>query len=243
MRHFGLIGCPLGHSRSAEYFADKFLREGIEADYTLAAIATIDAMPEATRGWNGFNVTIPYKKSILPYLAHLSDEAAAIGAVNCVRRNADGSMEGFNTDIDGVRATFARLGIADEVRALVLGNGGAAAAVEFVLRERDMEYTTVSRSRERGDTTYDRLTPQTIMQHSLIINTTPVGMYPDVESAPAIPYCALTPDHTLFDVIYNPAPTRFLSLGAERGARIIGGETMLVAQAEASWRIWNGADR
>ena len=109
MRHFGLIGCPLGHSRSAEYFADKFLHEGIEADYTLAAIATIDAMPEATRGWNGFNVTIPYKRSILPYLSHLSDEAAAIGAVNCVRRNADGSMDGFNTDIDGVRATFAQL--------------------------------------------------------------------------------------------------------------------------------------
>ncbi|MGN0007570.1 MAG: shikimate dehydrogenase family protein [Alistipes sp.] len=243
MRHFGLIGCPLGHSLSAEYFAAKFCREGIAADYTLAEIATIDAMPQATDGWSGFNVTIPYKKSILPYLAHLSDEAAAIGAVNCVRRNDDGSMEGFNTDIDGVRATFARLGATDGMRALVLGNGGAAAAVKFVLRERGMEYTTVSRSRERGDTTYDRLTPQTIMRHSLIINTTPVGMYPDVESAPAIPYCALTPDHTLFDVIYNPAPTRFLSLGAERGARIIGGETMFAAQAEASWRIWNGEER
>ena len=241
MKHFGLIGCPLEHSCSAEYFTAKFAREGIDADYALFEIASIEQMAAATSHLDGFNVTIPYKKAVLPYLAHISAEAAAIGAVNCVRRERDGSLSGFNTDVAGIRATLALCGDLTGARAIVLGSGGAAAAVKYVLQEQKIDYIIVSRERGRGDLTYADLAAEVVAAHRLIINATPVGMSPAVENAPALPYDALTPHHTLFDLIYNPAQTRFLALGAERGARTVGGHEMFVRQAEASWRIWNGA--
>ncbi len=240
MRHYGLIGYPLGHSRSAEYFNAKFKREGIVADYTLAEIASIGDLPAATGEFDGFNVTIPYKKAVIPYLARISDEAAAVGAVNCVRREKDGTLSGFNTDVEGIRATLAQFGDLNGTQAIVLGSGGAAAAVEYVLRERGIGFLTVSRSRERGEATYADLTAKTIAEHRLIINATPVGMYPAVDDAPALPYGAITAEHILFDLIYNPAQTRFLALGAAQGARTTSGEEMFVRQAEASWRIWSG---
>ena len=242
MKHFGLIGYPLGHSCSAAYFTDKFAREGIDADYALVEIADIGQMPIATRHLAGFNVTIPYKKAVMPYLARISAEAAAIGAVNCVRRERDGSLTEFNTDVAGIRATLALCGNLSGARAIVLGSGGAAAAVRYVLREQKIEYITVSRERGRGDLTYADLTAEVVAAYRLIINATPVGMSPAVENAPALPYDALTPHHTLFDLIYNPAQTRFLALGAERGAHTIGGHEMFVRQAEASWRIWSAED-
>lgn len=242
MKHFGLIGYPLGHSCSAAYFTDKFAREGIDADYALVEIADIGQMPTATNRLCGFNVTIPYKKAVIPYLAHLSEEAATIGAVNCVRRERDGSLTGFNTDVEGIRATLAQCGDLTGVRAIILGSGGAAAAVRYVLQERGIGYITVSRERVRGDLTYADLTAEVVAAHRLIINATPVGMSPAVENAPALPYDALTPHHTLFDLIYNPAQTRFLALGAQRGAHTIGGHEMFVRQAEASWRVWNTED-
>lgn len=240
MKHYGLVGYPLGHSLSAAYFGEKFGHEGIDADYTLAAIASIEELPSVVDGWSGFNVTIPYKKAVVPFLAHVSAEATAVGAVNCVRRERDGSLSGFNTDIEGIRATLASFGDLRGIKALVLGSGGAAAAVRYVLRERGVVFLTVSRTKERGDSVYADLTEECVAEHRLIINATPVGMYPAIDNAPALPYGAITARHILFDLIYNPAQTKFLALGAAQGARIFNGHEMFVRQAEASWRIWSG---
>lgn len=240
MKHYGLVGYPLGHSLSAKYFNDKFARESIAADYTLAEIVSVKDLPMATAHMSGFNVTIPYKKAVMPFLARISDEAAAVGAVNCVRRERDGSLSGFNTDIEGIRATLASFGDLHGIKALVLGSGGAAAAVRYVLREQGVVFLTVSRTKERGDSVYADLTEECVAEHRLIINATPVGMYPATDEAPALPYCAITARHILFDLIYNPVQTKFLALGAAQGARIFNGHEMFVRQAEASWRIWSG---
>ena len=240
MKHYGLVGYPLGHSLSAKYFNDKFARESIAADYTLAEIVSVKDLPMATAHMSGFNVTIPYKKAVMPFLARISDEAAAVGAVNCVRRERDGSLSGFNTDIEGIRATLASFGDLRGIKALVLGSGGAAAAVRYVLREQGVVFLTVSRTKERGDSVYADLTEECVAEHRLIINATPVGMYPATDEAPALPYCAITARHIMFDLIYNPVQTKFLALGAAQGARIFNGHEMLVRQAEASWRIWSG---
>ena len=239
MKHYGLIGYPLGHSLSAKYFNEKFARENIAADYTLAEIVSIEELPTATARMSGFNVTIPYKKAVMSLLARISDEAAAVGAVNCVRREQDGSLSGFNTDIEGIRATLASFGDLRGIKALVLGNGGAAAAVRYVLRERGVDFLTISRTKERGDSVYADLTEECVAEHRLIINATPVGMYPAVNDAPALPYGAITAGHILFDLIYNPVQTKFLALGAAQGAQTFNGREMFVRQAEASWRIWN----
>ena len=239
MKHYGLVGYPLGHSLSAKYFNEKFGHEGIDADYALAEIVSIEELPAATARMSGFNVTIPYKKAVMPFLARISDEAAAAGAVNCVRREKDGSLSGFNTDIEGIRATLASFGDLRGIKALVLGSGGAAAAVRYVLRERGVDFLTVSRTKERGDAVYADLTEECVAEHRLIINATPVGMYPAVNDAPALPYGAITAGHILFDLIYNPARTKFLAFGAAQGAQTVGGQQMFVRQAEASWRIWN----
>lgn len=240
MKHYGLVGYPLGHSLSAKYFNDKFARESIAADYTLAEIVSVKDLPIATARMSGFNVTIPYKKAVVPFLARISAEAAAVGAVNCVRREQDGSLSGFNTDIEGIRATFASFGNLRGIKAIVLGSGGAAAAIQYVLREQGIDFIRISRSRERGDVAYADLTAETVAEHRLIINATPVGMYPAIDNAPALPYGAITAKHILFDLIYNPAQTKFLTLGATQGAQIFNGHEMFVRQAEASWRIWNG---
>ncbi len=240
MRHFGLIGYPLGHSLSAEYFADKFMREGIGAEYTLYPIENIGEVRPLLSKLGGFNVTIPYKKAVIPYLDRLSDEAAAVGAVNCVKVLSDGTTCGYNTDVDGIRAALAEVNLTG-VRALLLGgSGGAAAAVKYVLRGAGASVTTVSRTAGNGDLTYNKVTREVIAAHSMIINATPLGMSPNIAECPDIPYEALTPVHTLFDMVYNPEVTEFLRRGDVLGARTIGGRRMLVAQAEASWRVWNG---
>lgn len=241
MRRFGLIGRPLGHSNSARYFTAKFEREHIDAEYglyELQEIAALDAvLPD---DMEGFNVTIPYKKDVIAYLDDVSDEARAIGAVNCVKCRG-GRRVGFNTDIEGVRRSLDRLlGDGAAVKAMLLGTGGAAQAVEYVLMERNIEFAIVSRDPLRGNMTYADITPDTLSEYGLIINATPVGMFPHVDEAPELPYDALTHGHYLFDTIYNPPCTRFLELGAEAGAATLNGETMFVSQAEASWRIWNG---
>lgn len=236
MRRYGVAGCPLGHSLSAEYFRRKFASEGIDADY---ALYPVDDVSKVLRlGLDGFNVTIPYKKSIMPLLDGVSDEAAAIGAVNCVKRRGGGYF-GFNTDAEGIARSLDSLR-RDYTRALILGSGGASAAVQYVLRQRGIPFRVVSRHASKGDLTYDALTEHAVSECDLIVNTTPVGMYPDTDSCPQIPYDALTPRHTLFDVVYNPAVTRYMAEGAARGAAVLGGMTMFEAQAEASWRIWNG---
>jgi shikimate dehydrogenase len=170
----------------------------------------------------------------------LSEEAREIGAVNCVKIMANGKLKGYNTDVDGVRLTLDKLiGSADVGGALVLGSGGASQAVKYVLKERNIPYLIVSRDRAKGDITYAELTHEVISDNRLIINTSPVGMYPHIDDAPALPYQALSSSHFLFDLVYNPEQTKFMKLGSEAGAHVTSGLDMLYAQAESAWQIWN----
>lgn len=243
MRRFGLIGKKLGHSFSARYFAEKFEREGLQdCDYSLYELPEIECVKEFMLKPNlvGFNVTIPYKQQVIPYLDDLHPQAAEVGAVNCVKILPDGRKIGYNTDVDGVRVSLNKLLGGDKVEsALILGTGGAAQAVDYVLRERGVEYRVVSRDKSRGDLTYDELTQDVMSAHRLIINASPVGMFPACDDAPAIPYAMLSGSHYLFDLVYNPLVTRFMELGAAQGAKTLSGIDMLYAQAESAWRIWN----
>ncbi|MBE6203713.1 MAG: shikimate dehydrogenase [Rikenellaceae bacterium] len=245
MRRFGLIGRTLGHSFSARYFADKFQREGL-ADthrYDLFELPEIECVKEliaTTEGLVGFNVTIPYKQQIIPYLDSLSAEARNIGAVNCVKIESDGRLTGYNTDIDGIRLSLDKLlGGAEIDAALVLGTGGASQAVQYVLAERNIPYSIVSRDSAKGNLTYDDLKVEVTSSHHLIINSSPVGMYPHVDQCPDIPYELLTADHYLFDLVYNPERTLFAERAAMMGSHTLCGLDMLYAQAESAWRIWN----
>ncbi len=243
MRRFGLIGKKLGHSFSARYFAEKFEREGLQdCDYSLYELPEIECVKEFMLKPNlvGFNVTIPYKQQVIPYLDELHPQAAEVGAVNCVKILPDGRKIGYNTDVDGVRVSLNKLLGGDKVEsALILGTGGAAQAVDYVLRERGIELKVVSRDKSRGDLTYDELTQDVMSAHRLIINASPVGMFPACDDAPAIPYAMLSGSHYLFDLVYNPLVTRFMELGAAQGAKTLSGIDMLYAQAESAWRIWN----
>lgn len=239
MQRYGLIGEHLSHSFSARFFNAKFCAEGIDALYELfelGAIAEINTLI-AQHGLRGFNVTIPYKESILPYLDELSEEAREVGAVNCVSINGDKKI-GHNTDIAGIEASLHWLNLSSDTKALILGTGGASKAVQYVLRKLGIEYKSVSRTPERGDITYDNLTAKQIKEHHLIVNTTPVGMFPNVDVAPAIDYSAIGNEHKIFDLIYNPAKTLFLARCEEQGAECMGGMLMLQTQAIASWHIW-----
>ncbi len=245
MKRYGLIGRTLAHSFSAKYFAEKFRREGLENECTydlleLPEISCLGKLLEEIPTLAGFNVTIPYKQQVIPCLDALDDEARAIGAVNCVRV-ADGRLTGYNTDIAGIRVSLDELlGTTQADAALVLGTGGASQAVQYVLAQRDIPFSIVSRDPAKGNFTYDDLDSAVTESHHLIINTSPVGMYPHADEAPQIPYALLTPDHYLFDLVYNPQQTLFARLGAERGAHTLTGLRMLYAQAEAAWEIWNG---
>jgi shikimate dehydrogenase len=240
MRHFGLIGKRLGHSFSAKFFNGKFKAEQIEADYQLFEIEELSQIDTLITEHNleGFNVTIPYKESIIPYLDGLTKEAHEIGAVNCVVVK-NGQKIGHNTDLTGIEASLHWLDIDSNPKALILGTGGASKAVQYALKRRGVEYIVVSRSAERGDMTYADLTAEVIAEHKLIINTTPVGMFPEVENSPTIDYSALGAEHRLFDLVYNPAKTQFLARGEEQGAKTMGGMLMLQTQAIASWHLWN----
>lgn len=245
MRRFGLIGRTLGHSFSARYFADKFQREGL-ADthrYDLFELPEIECVKEliaTTEGLVGFNVTIPYKQQIIPYLDSLSAEARNIGAVNCVKIESDGRLTGYNTDIDGIRLSLDKLlGGVEIDAALILGTGGASQAVQYVLAERNIPYSIVSRDSAKGNLTYNDLKVEVTSSHHLIINSSPVGMYPHVDQCPDIPYELLTADHYLFDLVYNPERTLFAERAATMGAHTLCGLDMLYAQAESAWRIWN----
>ena len=236
MKHFALIGFPLGHSLSVSYFADKFSREGIDAEYSPLPIERAEEVLPHCAKLSGFNVTIPHKQAIMPYLAAISDEAQAIGAVNCVKVTAEGLI-GYNTDVIGIRKSLEGVTLKG-AKALVLGTGGASKAVQYVLREGGAEVAVVSRSKGAADLTYEDITEELLRSCDIVVNTTPLGMFPKVENAPELPYSALSEKHTLFDCVYNPQFTRFLQLGAEQGARTIDGMTMFIAQAEASWEIW-----
>ena len=256
MKRYGLIGHPLGHSYSKAYFTEKFEQEKIDACYDLFDLSDIYQLPDLLRqhsDLHGFNVTIPYKEVIIPFLDEIHPEAKAVGAVNTVKVTADGKLIGFNTDIVGIETTLyvkeietAGLSLRgrttrqpeDSLNALVLGTGGASKAVQYVLKNNKTPFHLVSRSPKKGHFTYETLTPEIIKDHLLIINATPIGMAPNIDETPLIPSEAITPHHFLFDLIYNPEETLFLRNGRNHGATIINGMKMLHAQAEASWKIW-----
>lgn len=248
MRLFGLIGYPLSHSFSAKYFAKKFEIENIpDTDYRifpLENITEVNSLLKLQPDLQGFNITIPYKVAILPFLDHISDTARSVGAVNCVKieRNQSGvTLTGHNTDVYGFRESLVPALKLIHKNALVLGTGGAAKAVCFTLEELGINYKLVSRSgNEESVLHYSQLTEKVISDNLLIINTSPVGTFPDVDQCPNIPYQFLTNKHLLFDLIYNPAETKFLKLGREAGATTLNGAKMLELQAEKSWEIWNG---
>lgn len=244
---YGLLGFPLGHSFSASFFNEKFRREGIDAEYRNFELADIGEFTELLAelpDLRGLNVTIPYKQQIIPYLTNLSDQARQIGAVNTLRliHDNDGNLtaiEGFNTDAPAFARTLAPLLPLKAVSALVLGTGGAARAVNTALEWLGIKHTSVSRTPAPDRLTYDALTPEIIAENLLIVNTTPLGMYPKIDACPPIPYELLTPDHICYDLVYNPEETLFMKNAAANGAKTRNGLAMLHPQALLAWQIWN----
>ena len=244
MQQFGLIGKSLRHSFSQTYFQQKFAALGL-ADhqyglFELAAIGELPALLAAHPHLAGLNVTVPYKEAVLPFLDALAPSAARVGAANVIAFAAGGQLVGHNTDYVGFRDSLGAFlpGRGAAVRALVLGHGGAAKAVEAALRELNITCQTVSRRPRAGWLTYADLTPALIAEYRLIINTTPLGTFPRVAESPHLPYAALSPRHYLYDLVYNPAETRFLAQGRAAGAHTKNGLDMLHRQAEAAWAIW-----
>jgi shikimate dehydrogenase len=242
MRQFGLIGYPLSHSFSKKYFTEKFSEEGINnCNYELYPIASINEFPlllKDVAGLEGINVTIPYKEEVLPYLHHQSAAVKEIGACNCIKIK-DGELTGYNTDVLGFRQSIEPFLQPHHQQALVLGTGGAAKAVVWVLKQLDIGYRYVSRKKSDNILRYEDLDETIMQQYQIVINTTPLGMQPNVHDKPSLPYQYLTNHHLCYDLVYNPAKTAFLQLAEEQGAAIKNGGDMLVIQAEESWKIWN----
>jgi shikimate dehydrogenase len=246
MRTFGLIGRSLSHSFSQAYFTQKFHQLELEDChyelFELAAASELPALLAQHPHLVGLNVTIPYKEQVWPYLTDVAPSAARVGAVNVIDRRPDGRLIGHNTDYVGFREsmrTFYPVP-AHGARALVLGTGGAAKAVGVALQDLHIAYQQVSRTAQEAALIYAELTPEILAAHPLIINTTPLGTYPNVAACAPLPYAALTPQHYLYDLVYNPPETRFLQYGREAGASTKNGLDMLERQAEAAWAIWNG---
>ena len=243
MRTYGIIGFPLGHSFSQTYFTEKFRKEGIGdcvyRNFPLPSIHELAQLLIDNKELEGFNVTIPYKQLILDHLHDTANIPPGLQACNCVKI-VDGKLTGYNTDITGFERSLYPLLEDHHTHALILGNGGAAAAVRFVLKKLNIPYGIVSRELHDGSTlTYADLDEAIITKHKLIINTTPLGTFPEPDHCPGIPYQFLSNRHLLYDLVYNPSKTLFLQKGEERGAAVKNGYEMLLIQAEESWRIWN----
>jgi shikimate dehydrogenase len=246
MRKFGLIGYPLTHSFSKQYFTEKFEIEHIPGcSYELYPIHEIRFLEKLLRDEPelcGLNVTIPYKSEVVKFLQTISPEAEEIGAVNVIKIKRESgliSLSGFNSDITGIMHSLKDCFSNNIGNALILGTGGSSKAVSYVLRKEGINVTLVSRERKADALAYNDLNQDIISKAGLIVNTTPLGMFPDVNTFPELNYDLLGPGHTLFDLVYNPQLTEFLRKGEERGCRIISGIIMLYAQAEKAWEIWN----
>ncbi len=243
-RLYGLIGYPLGHSFSQDYFNRKFEAENIDARYInfeIPEIADLKLILDHNRNLNGLNVTIPYKQQVIAMLDEMDPEAAEIGAVNVIkfiRRNGRLILKGYTSDIIGFRDSIAPMLTDHHSHALVLGTGGASRAVSYALRSLGIEVRLVSRTATRGVITYADLTPDIIDTHKIIVNTTPLGMYPHVDECPDIPYNLLTEHHLCYDLLYNPDVTLFMKKSADAGAEVKNGLEMLLLQAFAAWQIW-----
>jgi len=242
IREYGLIGYPLTHSFSQKYFTEKFERESIaDAVFHAFSIPSIEELPQLLETHPqlvGFCITIPYKRDVIKYLHETTDAVKTMNACNCVCIN-DGKLYGYNTDVTGFENSFIKLLKPHHTKALILGTGGAASAVEYALHKLKIDYKFVSRSKSNYSFTYEELDEKVISAYTVIINCSPVGTYPNTDAAPAIPYHLLTSQHYLFDLVYNPAKTKFLALGEEQGAAIQNGYEMLVLQAEENWKLWN----
>jgi shikimate dehydrogenase len=245
MRLFGLLGKTLKHSFSKSYFTEKFAREGLAGyqyeNFELESISQLPLLLRHHPELYGLNVTIPYKEDVIPFLHVQNEIVQKIKACNCIKI-INGQLYGFNTDVIGFKKSLEKELKPRHKKALVLGTGGAAKAVHYALELLGIEYITVSRTKKTGMLSYEELTGDILSEYLLIVNTSPVGMYPKVDEAPLIPYEFITSEHYLFDLIYNPEKTRFLQKGEERGATICNGHEMLILQAEESWRIWNTND-
>lgn len=243
MRRFGLIGKNIDYSFSRTYFKNKFQKENItEASYENFDIDSIELLPEIlvqNKELKGLNVTIPYKEKVIPYLSKLSKSAKKIGAVNTIKISKKGKLIGHNTDVYGFKKSIKPHLKSHHKHALIIGTGGASKAVAYALKSLHISFSFVSRKNQSDFLTYQQLDKSIIEKHSLIINTTPLGTFPHTEEYPEIPYQYLTPQHILFDLIYNPSQTQFLKKGLEKGCTTLNGLEMLAFQAEKSWRIWN----
>lgn len=248
MDKYGLIGYPLGHSFSISFHNQRFADEGINAKYLNFEISSIDDLP-AVLGSNpelkGLNVTIPYKEKVIPFLDYVSPEARAIGAVNVIRVVHEGKkiiLRGYNSDVIGFTQSIEPMLEPYHKKALVLGTGGASKAIAYGLRSLGLECVFVSRY-ERPDTIqYNTITPEVVKEYNVIVNCTPLGMFPKTDECPLLPYEALDERNILYDLIYNPDETLFMRRGAEHGAAVKNGLEMLLLQAFASWEFWQGRE-
>lgn len=246
---YGLLGHPLGHSFSASYFAEKFAKEGIEAEYRNFDLADaaegLEEILKETR-LRGFNVTIPHKRNVMPFLNEISAAAREIGAVNVVKVKRDTTgkvlLKGFNSDFIGFRDSLRPLLKKEHKCALILGTGGASRAVDYALNKEGLKTLHVSRTSGERHITYADLTSEVIETFKIIVNCSPVGMFPKVDLCPDIPYEFLTKDHLLYDLVYNPTETLFMKRGKEKGAEVKNGLEMLHLQAQAAWSIWQGKE-
>lgn len=248
MDKYGLIGYPLGHSFSIGYFNERFENENIDAKYINFEIPSIDDLPEVLASnpqLKGLNVTIPYKEKVIPFLDSVSPEARAIGAVNVIRVTHKGNkviLRGFNSDVIGFTKSIEPMLEKCHKKALILGTGGASKAVNYGLKSLGLETVFVSRY-ERPDTIqYDSITPDVVKEYNVIVNCTPLGMYPHSDECPKLPYEALDSHNILYDLIYNPDQTLFMKKGLAHGAQVKNGLEMLLLQAFASWEFWNGKE-
>ena len=249
MDKYGLIGFPLGHSFSKNFFNEKFENENIDAEYINFEIPNIEELVEildVNPELRGLNVTIPYKEKVISYLDYISPEARAIGAVNVIRVTHKGNkliLRGYNSDVIGFTKSIEPLLERFHRKALILGTGGASKAVNYGLKSLGLETVFVSRYKRPGTIQYEDITPEVIKDYNVIVNCTPVGMYPKVEECPLLPYEAMNNHTLLYDLIYNPDRTLFMQKGAEHGATVKNGLEMLLLQAFASWDFWNGKEQ
>lgn len=250
MDKYGLIGFPLGHSFSIGYFNEKFQNEGIDAQYINFEIPSIENLPEVLASnpeLKGLNVTIPYKEKVISYLDELSPEACAIGAVNVIRVSHKGKkvyLKGFNSDVIGFTQSIEpMIETTIHKKALILGTGGASKAIKHGLQSLGLETLFVSRTPKQGMISYDDITAETVKEYNVIVNCTPCGMYPKVNTCPQLPYEAMNERNILYDLIYNPDETLFMTKGKAQGANVKNGLEMLLLQAFASWEFWQGKER
>lgn len=243
---YGLIGYPLGHSFSRKYFTEKFIHDNINAEYLNFEIESVSGLKriiEENKFLKGLNVTIPHKQNVIPLLDELDETASEIGAVNVIKitHDVEGKihLKGFNTDVTGFKGSISPMLKSWNKNALILGTGGVSKAINFALKSLGIETLFVSRTPKDGAITYKNINAETMNKYTVIVNASPVGMFPYTDEAPEIPYEHIGKRHVIFDTIYNPPATLFMKLAEQRGAKVKSGMEMLIGQAEAAWKIWN----